>query len=163
MKLINQDRPMNLNYKDLPCHGTSICNYCRNCSIVRSHSHFRGIIPKTFTGQFKLWTISACWPMTDVYVWLSMSVHCSTSSVRTALIQLFLTTEATDYSRWIIWLVNAGFLLLVVRGAFPGASGADVITETITDTCLTRSSIAPTHFYLIFFYEGLCPLSCLRL
>ena len=42
-------------------------------------------------------------------------------------------TEATDHSRIILCLVNAGFFLLVVRVAVPGASGADFMTATSAD------------------------------
>ena len=44
MKVIYQDLLMNLNYKDLPCHGAVICNCCQNGLTVRSHDPFRGII-----------------------------------------------------------------------------------------------------------------------
>ena len=41
-----------------------------------------------------------------------------------------LTTDSTDNPRIIICLVNVGLLLLVVGGAAPGASVADVMTDT---------------------------------
>ena len=40
------------------------------------------------------------------------------------------TKESTYHSKIIIYLVNAGFLLLVVRGAVTGESGVDVMTST---------------------------------
>ena len=46
-------------------------------------------------------------------------------------------TDATDHSRIILCLVNAGFLLLVVGAAVPGAYGADFMTSTSADTSFT--------------------------
>ena len=77
---------------------------------------FEGSYPTIFTGQLKFCTISACWPMTQVSEWLSISVHCSTSYVRTALTRMVLTTEVTNNSQIILCLVNSGLLLLVVGG-----------------------------------------------
>ena len=47
---------------------------------------------------------------------------------------MVLTTKVTDHSRIVLSLVNAGVLLLVVEGAVPSASGADVMTSTSADT-----------------------------
>ena len=46
IKVIYQDQLMNINYKDFPCHGAVICNFCRNCFTVRSRDPFQGIILK---------------------------------------------------------------------------------------------------------------------
>ena len=119
--------------------------------------------PKTFTGRFKSWIISACWPMRHVFAWLSISVCCFPSSVRTALTQKVLTTEETYHSWRIICLINVDFLLLVVGGAVPGAYGTGVITSTSADICLASLSVAPPPLYLTFFSAGLCPLAYLLL
>ena len=52
-------------------------------------------------------------------------------------------------------------LLLVVGGAVPGASGADVVTATSSDTCFSSLAVAPHRLDLTLFYAGLCPLACL--
>ena len=71
---------------------------------------------------------------------------------------MVLMTEAKYNSRRMICLTNARCLLLVVGGAVPGASGADVMIATSTDTCFAISSIAPPPLDLTLFYAGLCPL-----
>ena len=124
---------------------------------------FDGSHPTTFTGRLKLLTISACWPMMHVSVWLPRYVRCSPSSIRTALTRVVLTTEVIDHPQRILCLVNAGFLLLVVGGAVPGASGTDVMIETSTDTYFTSSSIALHPLDLTLFYAGLYPLACIFL
>ena len=67
-------------------------------------------------------------------------------------------TEATDHSRRILCIVNAGFLLLVLGGAAPGSSVADTMTATSVNTCLNSSSFAPSPLCLTFFSAGLFPL-----
>ena len=124
---------------------------------------FYGSYTTTITRQFKMWTISACWPMTHLCTWLSRSVCCSPSSIRTALTRMVLTAEATDNSQRIICLVNAGFLLLVVGGDVPGTSDDDVMISASVDTCFTISFVAPLPFNWKFFSAGLCPLACLLL
>ena len=42
-----------------------------------------------------------------------------------------------------------------------GASGADFMTATSADTCITRLSVASPPLDLTFFYAGLCLLVCL--
>ena len=74
---------------------------------------------------------------------------------------MVLTTEATYHSRKILCIIDAGFLLLVVGGTVPGASGDDVITSTSVDNCFTSSSVTPPHLDLTFFSAGLCPPACL--
>ena len=54
MKVIYQDRLMNLNYKYLPCHGAVICNCCRNCLTVQSRDPFRGIIPNNINLKIEI-------------------------------------------------------------------------------------------------------------
>ena len=117
----------------------------------------------TFTRRLKSCKISACWPMTHVFTWLLRSVCCYPSSVSTSLTRMVPTTDSTDHPRIIICLVNVGLLLLVVGGAAPGASVADVMTDTRAYTWFTRWSVAPTPLNLTFFYAGLCPLACLLL
>ena len=102
---------------------------------------FEGSYPTTFTGRLKSCTISACWPITHLFVWLSRSVCCSLSYFRTSLTHMVLTTEATDHSWRIICLVNVRFLLLVLGVAVPGVSGADIVIATSVDTFFTSSSV----------------------
>ena len=114
---------------------------------------WKGSYPTIFTGRLTSCTISACWPMTHVYAWLSRSVCCSLSSIRTALTHMFLMTEATDHPQRILCLVNSGLLLLIAGGGVPGSSGADVMKSTSADTCFTISSVAPPPLNLTLFYS----------
>ena len=64
MKLIYQDRLMNLNYKDFPFHKAVICNCFRNCSIVWIRGPFRGIIPNNIHRTIEI--VNNQYIMTDV-------------------------------------------------------------------------------------------------
>ena len=154
---------MNLNYKNFLVMGHSNATAAETVLQFGVMVPFEISYPAKFTGKLKWWTINACWPMTNVSARLSSYVNCSPSYIRTALTQTVMTTEATYHSRKIICLVNAGFLLLVVGGAVPGASGSDIMISTNADTCFTRSSITPPPLNLTFFYTGLCPLACIFL
>ena len=124
---------------------------------------FERSYPTTFTGRLKSCTISTCWPITHVFAWLSRSFCCSPSYVRTVLICMVLTTEATYHSRRIIFLFSAGLLLFNVRGTVPGFPGVDFMIATSAYTCFKSCSVAPPPFNLTFFSAGLCTLACLFL
>ena len=73
IKVIYQDRLVNLNYKDFPCHGAVICNYCWNCLTVMSHDPFQEIIPNNIQWNIEI-VHNQCMLNNDAHVRVTFKV-----------------------------------------------------------------------------------------
>ena len=143
-----------------PCHGAVICNCCWNCSTVRSHGTFREIIPNKIhqtieiVNNHRILTNDAC-----------VRVNVNTCLLFSVICQDCINSNGSD-DRWNRSLTKNSLpcqcrvFTVGGGGAFPGASGVDLMTATSAYTCFTSSSFAPTPLDLTFFYAGLCTLVC---
>ena len=163
MKVIYQNRLMNINYKDSPFHGAVICKCCWNCSTVRSHGPFRGIIPNNI--HWKIEIVNNNRMMND-----EARVHITVKvcSLLFVICQDCIHSSGPENGGNRSFTNNSTpcqcrFFTIGCGGAVPGASGVDFMIATSADTCFTSSSVAPPPLYLIFFSAGLYPLACLFL